>query len=109
MNDREWWAKDLKRYRPLNGMAEKLDLPPGAEILRVYLSESPWEDWGMNSRGDEERSSGSTLEFEIGYLVDGKSDFQLNPFRKVFSGEDAIAKSDAVMEFLLDEIEKARS
>lgn len=106
MNDREWWAKELKRYRPLNGMAEKLGLPPGAEILRVYLSESPWEDWGMNNQGEEERSEGVSLEFEIGYLIDGKTDFALNPFRKVFSGEDAITKSDAVMEFLLDQLGK---
>lgn len=105
--DREFWAKDLARYRPLNAMAEKLDLPPGAEIMRVFLCTSPWEDWGMNSQGDEERSEGSNLEFEIGYLIDGQSDFQLNPFRKVFQGEDAITKADAVVDFLLDKIEKA--
>jgi hypothetical protein len=105
--DREFWVKELARYRPLSVMSmtqDILGLPLGSEIVRVFLSSTPWEDWGLNGQGDEERSEGSTLEFEVGYLIDGKSDFQLNPFRKVFQGEDAITKVDTVMEFLLGEI-----
>ena len=107
-DDRKWWTKELARYRPLNAMAEKLGLPSGTEIVSIYLYSMPWEEWGMNVQGDEEHSEGARLEFQVGYLIDGKSDFQLNPFRATFSGEDAITKSDAVMEFLLEEIAKVQ-
>jgi hypothetical protein len=108
MNEwREWYAKDLARHAVLNAHRERLGLPEGAEVVSFYLLNTPWEDWGMNEQGEEQRYDGERPTLTIHYLVDGAGPRPLESFSRYVENQEALTLNNVIVEILMDEISKA--
>jgi hypothetical protein len=105
MNDREWYVKELARNAALTPHVEKLGLPEGAEVTSFYLSDTPWEDWGMTDEG-ETHFTGTTLTLYFHFLINGAGRAPLQAHFKYFEAEHAIEKVSLIHEILLDALEQ---